>query len=102
MTDEAKKTNPPEDADAPKDDNPSPEEEKEGGPEIPEVLPLLPVRDIVIFPYITLPLFVGGKVPSPRWTRRWRGTGTSSSPRRGTRPWKTRRRGTSTAPARWR
>jgi len=59
MTDEAKKTNPPEDADAPKDDNPSPEEEKEGGPEIPEVLPLLPVRDIVIFPYMTLPLFVG-------------------------------------------
>jgi ATP-dependent Lon protease len=34
-------------------------EEKEGGPEIPEVLPLLPVRDIVIFPYMTLPLFVG-------------------------------------------
>ena len=34
-------------------------EEKEGGPEIPDVLPLLPVRDIVIFPYMTLPLFVG-------------------------------------------
>ncbi|MBP2668226.1 MAG: peptidase [Deltaproteobacteria bacterium] len=34
-------------------------EEKEGGPEIPQVLPLLPVRDIVIFPYMTLPLFVG-------------------------------------------
>ncbi|MGE5699742.1 MAG: endopeptidase La [Deltaproteobacteria bacterium] len=28
-------------------------------PEIPTVLPLLPVRDIVIFPYMTLPLFVG-------------------------------------------
>ncbi len=27
--------------------------------EIPDVLPLLPVRDIVIFPYMTLPLFVG-------------------------------------------
>ncbi len=27
--------------------------------DIPEVLPLLPVRDIVIFPYMTLPLFVG-------------------------------------------
>lgn len=27
--------------------------------EIPEVLPLLPVRDIVIFPYMILPLFVG-------------------------------------------
>ena len=81
MTDEAKKTNPPEGADAPADraepgsrpdasvpepgvetpkgDLPSPEEEKENGPEIPEVLPLLPVRDIVIFPYMTLPLFVG-------------------------------------------
>ena len=34
-------------------------EEREGGPEIPQVLPLLPVRDIVIFPYMTLPLFVG-------------------------------------------
>ncbi|PWB64686.1 MAG: endopeptidase La [Deltaproteobacteria bacterium] len=32
---------------------------KETTPEIPSVLPLLPVRDIVIFPYMTLPLFVG-------------------------------------------
>jgi ATP-dependent Lon protease len=32
---------------------------KEGAPEIPSELPLLPVRDIVIFPYMTLPLFVG-------------------------------------------
>ncbi len=31
----------------------------ETAPEIPTVLPLLPVRDIVIFPYMTLPLFVG-------------------------------------------
>ncbi|HEY5460396.1 MAG TPA: hypothetical protein VIJ89_01480, partial [Deferrimonas sp.] len=85
MTDETKKTNPPEEAVAPADrtdtgsrstgegvepgaetpkgETPSPaegkEKEKEGGPEIPEVLPLLPVRDIVIFPYMTLPLFVG-------------------------------------------
>ena len=42
-----------------------PERREEGGesketvPEIPSVLPLLPVRDIVIFPYMTLPLFVG-------------------------------------------
>ncbi|HEX7519593.1 MAG TPA: LON peptidase substrate-binding domain-containing protein, partial [Candidatus Deferrimicrobium sp.] len=79
MTGDAKKTNPPEGTDAPaertdegsppaasvaepeaetpKGETPSPE--KEGGPEIPEVLPLLPVRDIVIFPYMTLPLFVG-------------------------------------------
>ncbi|GAB4371987.1 MAG: endopeptidase La [Deltaproteobacteria bacterium] len=35
------------------------EEEREKPPEIPEVLPLMPVRDIVIFPYMTLPLFVG-------------------------------------------
>lgn len=27
--------------------------------EIPEVLPLLPVRDIVVFPYMVLPLFIG-------------------------------------------
>jgi ATP-dependent Lon protease len=32
---------------------------KETAPEIPSILPLLPVRDIVIFPYMTLPLFVG-------------------------------------------
>ena len=34
-------------------------EEKDAGQEIPAILPLLPVRDIVIFPYMTLPLFVG-------------------------------------------
>src|SRR5512135_2878088 len=42
---------------------PEPREEggepKETTPDIPSVLPLLPVRDIVIFPYMTLPLFVG-------------------------------------------
>ena len=27
--------------------------------EIPDVLPLLPIRDIVIYPYMMLPLFVG-------------------------------------------
>ena len=27
--------------------------------EIPDTLPVLPVRDIVIFPYMILPLFVG-------------------------------------------
>ena len=64
MTDEAKKIHPEEaepGAEIPKEEISSPEEEKEkeGGPEIPEVLPLLPVRDIVIFPYMTLPLFVG-------------------------------------------
>jgi ATP-dependent Lon protease len=35
------------------------EPSQEEAPEIPSVLPLLPVRDIVIFPYMTLPLFVG-------------------------------------------
>ncbi len=29
------------------------------GVEIPTELPLLPVRDIVVFPYMVLPLFVG-------------------------------------------
>src|SRR3989337_2669813 len=91
MTDEAKKTNRPEGTDAlpdrtdggsrpdgedtsPGEAKPGgnvakagtaevepPAEEKEGGPEIPEILPLLPVRDIVIFPYMTLPLFVGSE-----------------------------------------
>ena len=27
--------------------------------DIPETLPMLPVRDIVVFPYMILPLFVG-------------------------------------------
>ncbi|MBP2688042.1 MAG: lon-3, partial [Deltaproteobacteria bacterium] len=66
MTDEAKKAIPPE-SEEPEEEVPGAEvpatgsrvEEKEGGPEIPAVLPLLPVRDIVIFPYMTLPLFVG-------------------------------------------
>jgi ATP-dependent Lon protease len=35
------------------------QESKETQIEIPEVLPLLPIRDIVIYPYMMLPLFVG-------------------------------------------
>ncbi len=35
------------------------QESKETQVEIPEVLPLLPIRDIVIYPYMMLPLFVG-------------------------------------------
>jgi ATP-dependent Lon protease len=37
-------------------------ENPEGGaqpPDIPEALPMLPVRDVVVFPYMILPLFVG-------------------------------------------
>jgi len=34
-------------------------EEKEKEVEIPDTLPVLPVRDIVVFPYMILPLFVG-------------------------------------------
>ena len=30
--------------------------------DIPDVLPLLPIRDIVIYPYMMLPLFVGRDV----------------------------------------
>lgn len=67
MTDETKRMDPPGGtepaAQEPQGGGPGgeapPREEKEGGPEIPEVLPMLPVRDIVIFPYMTLPLFVG-------------------------------------------
>src|SRR5512147_2338603 len=29
---------------------------------IPEVLPLLPVRDVVVYPYMILPLFVGREI----------------------------------------
>src|SRR3970040_3121468 len=35
---------------------------KESQLEIPDVLPLLPIRDIVIYPYMMLPLFVGRDV----------------------------------------
>ena len=30
--------------------------------DIPDVLPLLPIRDIVIFPYMMIPLFVGREI----------------------------------------
>jgi ATP-dependent Lon protease len=67
MADEPKKPDGPESQapEPPEEGKISPPERKEGGappeeaPEIPTVLPLLPVRDIVIFPYMTLPLFVG-------------------------------------------
>lgn len=38
------------------------QEEKASQVEIPDVLPLLPIRDIVIYPYMMLPLFVGRDV----------------------------------------
>ena len=34
-------------------------ENKTSQVESPEILPLLPIRDIVIYPYMMLPLFVG-------------------------------------------
>jgi len=37
-------------------------ENKNSQVEIPEILPLLPIRDIVIYPYMMLPLFVGRDV----------------------------------------
>ena len=37
----------------------SEERKEEGELEIPDVLPLLPVRDVVIFPFMIVPLFVG-------------------------------------------
>ena len=37
-------------------------ENKSSPAEIPDVLPLLPIRDIVIYPYMMLPLFVGRDV----------------------------------------
>jgi ATP-dependent Lon protease len=39
-----------------------PTEAKNSQVEIPDVLPLLPIRDIVIYPYMMLPLFVGRDV----------------------------------------
>ena len=35
------------------------EEPVDEGFQLPESLPLLPVRDVVVFPYMILPLFVG-------------------------------------------
>jgi len=76
--------------------------EKEGGPEIPEVLPLLPVRDIVIFPYMTLPLFVGREgsvaaVDEALARDRYIFLATQRDP-----SVEDPKEGTSTAPARWR
>jgi ATP-dependent Lon protease len=39
--------------------NPEAQESKSSKVEVPEVLPLLPIRDIVIYPFMMLPLFVG-------------------------------------------
>ncbi len=39
--------------------NPESQEWKEAPSEIPDLIPLLPIRDIVIYPYMMLPLFVG-------------------------------------------
>ncbi|MFQ5849061.1 MAG: endopeptidase La [Candidatus Binatia bacterium] len=39
--------------------NPQGQDWKESPAEIPDVIPLLPIRDIVIYPYMMLPLFVG-------------------------------------------
>ncbi len=48
----AKKTSP-----SPSPPEPPAPEELEEAP-LPETLPLLPVRDVVVFPYMILPLFV--------------------------------------------
>jgi len=42
--------------------SPEGQEEKVSQVEIPDVIPLLPIRDIVIYPYMMLPLFVGRDV----------------------------------------
>lgn len=34
---------------------------------IPDVLPVLPVRDVVIFNYMILPLFIGRENPCRPW-----------------------------------
>ena len=39
-------------------------------------LPLLPLRDIIVFPHMVVPLFVGRRSPSPPSRRRWRKTRT--------------------------
>lgn len=36
---------------------------------IPDILPVLPVRDVVIFNYMILPLFIGREKPCRRWSR---------------------------------
>jgi ATP-dependent Lon protease len=41
----------------------------EDPPKIPEVLPVLPLRDIVIFPFMIVPLYASG--PSRPSTRPW-------------------------------
>jgi ATP-dependent Lon protease len=45
-----------------KDNNIKPEELLLGGLDFPEEIPILPVRDIVVFPYMILPLYVGREI----------------------------------------
>ena len=67
MADEEKPQTPPGAPPAPAGEGGSaPAPAGQGGPppegqqvQIPEVLPLLPVRDVVVFPFMILPLFVG-------------------------------------------
>ena len=42
----------------PKDDAPQPHEPAQEQPKVPDVLPVLPLRDIVIFPFMIVPLYV--------------------------------------------
>jgi hypothetical protein len=42
------------------------------------VSPILPMRDIVLFPKMVAPIFVGPTAPSAPWRARWRGTNVSS------------------------
>ena len=47
--------------------------------EIPQFLPILPVRDVVIFPYMILPLFVGRDISIKAIEERWETAGTKRS-----------------------
>ena len=35
------------------------DDKKDGGPRRPDTVPLLPLRDIIVFPHMVVPLFVG-------------------------------------------
>jgi ATP-dependent Lon protease len=78
-------------AEADRDDLISIIEEEDKTTEIPTVLPMLPVRDVVVFTDMLLPLFVGRENRCARWRRPCPGSVSCFWPPRNTRSWKTPR-----------
>jgi len=65
-------------------------EQPQGERKMPQDIPLLPVRDVVVYPFMILPLFVGRTSPSGPWTRPCRASASSCWSRSGMRRPRTR------------